>query len=100
MEPKIYFEIESPDFNLGLWGKPERIAANRVVLCTMTEFGMMNDRKMSIREYSSFIETQQMVTWTVKEELKVFMKTIPLCFSSITLPNDISIEWCRWNKIP
>ena len=92
MEPKIYFEIESPDFNLGLWGKPERIAANRVVLCTMTEFGMMNDRRMSIREYSSFIETQQMATWTVKEELKVFMKTIPLCFSSITLPNDISIE--------
>lgn len=91
MEPKIYFEIESPDFNLGLWGKPERIVANRVILCTMTEFGLVNDRRMSIREYSSFIETQQMTTGTIKEEPKVFIKTIPLCSSSTTLPNDVSI---------
>ncbi len=96
MEPKIYFERESPDFNMGIWGKPERIAANRVVLCTMTEFGIYNDRRMGIQEYSSFIETQQIVTYskllstgTIKEEPKVFMKTIPLCFSSITLPNDV-----------
>lgn len=92
MEPKIYFERESPDFNLGLWGKPERIAANSVILCTMTEFGLMNDHRMTIREYSSFIETQQMTTGTIKEESKVFIKTIPLCFTSITLPNDVSIE--------
>lgn len=99
MEPKIYFERESPDFNLGIWGKQERIAANSVILCTMTEFGVMNDRRMSIREYNAFIETQQIVTYskllstgTIKEEPKVFIKTIPLCFTSITLPNDVSIE--------
>jgi hypothetical protein len=92
MEPQIYFIRESPDFNFCIWGKPERIATNRVILCTMTEYGLCNDRRMSIREYSSFIETQQMTTGTVKEEPKVFMKTIPLCFSSTTLPNDVSIE--------
>ena len=99
MEPNIYFERESPDYNFGLWGKPERIVANRVVMCILTEFGLMNDRRMTAREYSAFIETQQMVTYskllstgTIKEEPKVFIKTIPLCFSSITLPNDISIE--------
>lgn len=95
----MYFIRESPDFNLGIWGKPERIAANRVVMCIMSEFGICNDRRMSIQEYSAFIETQQMVTYskllstgTIKEESKVFIKTIPLCFSSITLPNDVSIE--------
>lgn len=92
MEPQMYFIKESPDYNFGLWGKPERIAANRVVLCTMTEFGICNNRKMSIREYSDFIETLQMTTGTIKEESKIFMKTIPLCFSSITMPNDVSIE--------
>lgn len=92
MEPHIYFERESPDYNFGLWGKLERIAANRVVMCTLTEFGLCNDRRMNTREYNSFIETQQMVTGTIKEEPKVFIKTIPLCFSSITLPNDVSIE--------
>ena len=99
MEPNIYFERESPDYNFGLWGKPERIVANRVVMCILTEFGMTNDRRMTTREYNSFIEIQQIVTYskllspgTIKEEPKVFIKTIPLCFSSITLPNDISIE--------
>jgi hypothetical protein len=94
MEPKIYFERESPDYNFGLWRKPERIAANRVVTCILTEFGIMNDRRMTTREYSSFIETQQIVTYskmlyngTIKEDQKVFMKTIPICF--ITLPNDV-----------
>ena len=93
MEPTLYFVRESPDFNNMLEkGRIERIAANRVILCTMTEYGICNDRRMSIQEYSAFIETQQMVTGTIKEEPKVFIKTIPLCFSSITLPNDISIE--------
>lgn len=93
MEPQIYFVKESPDFNFMLEkGRIERIAANRVIICTITEYGIMNDRRMSTREYSAFIETQQMVTGTIKEEPKVFIKTIPLCFSSITLPNDISIE--------
>ena len=92
MEPQIYFINESPDFNLGIWGNHERIAANRVVICIMSEFGIMNNHIMSAREYSAFIEIQQMTTGTIKEELKVFIKTIPLCFSSITLPNDISIE--------
>lgn len=93
MEPSIYFERESPDYNFGLWGKLERVAANRVVLCAMTEFGLCNDRRMNTREYNSFIETQQMVTGTIKEEPKVFIKTIPLCFTSITLPNDVSVEY-------
>lgn len=99
MEPQIYFIRESPDYNFGLWGKPERIAANRVVMCILTEFGIMNDRRMNTREYSAFIENQQIVTYskllstgTIKEEPKAFLKTIPLCFSSVTLPNDISIE--------
>lgn len=92
MEPNIYFERESPDYNFGLWGKLERIAANRVVMCILTEFGLCNDRRMNTREYNSFIETQQMVTGTIKEEPKVFIKTIPLCFSSTTLPNDVSIK--------
>lgn len=99
MEPQIYFERESPDYNFGLWGKLERIAANRVILCVMTEFGLTNDRKMNVREYNSFIETQQIVTYSkmlftgsIRQEPKVFIKTIPLCFTSITLPNDVSIE--------
>lgn len=85
----MYFIRESPDFNLGLWGKSDRIVANRVVLCIVSEFGICNDRMMSMREYSAFIETQQMTTGIIKEESKVFIKTIPLCFSSMTLPNDV-----------
>lgn len=93
MELTLYFVRESPDFNLMLEkGRIERMTANRVILCTMTEFGLCNDRRMNTREYNSFIETRQMVTGTIKEEPKVFIKTIPLCFSSITLPNDVSIE--------
>lgn len=61
MKPKIFFERESPDFNIGLWGKPGRIVVNRVIICTMTEFGMINDRRMTMQEYSYFIETQQMI---------------------------------------
>lgn len=91
MEPQIYLVGEAPDANFGVWGKIERIAANRVVLATMTEFGMMNNRRMTAREYSSFIETQQMTTGNIKED-RVFIKTIPLCFTSITMPNEVSIE--------
>lgn len=90
MGPQMYFVKESPDFNFMLEkGRIERIAENRVIICTMTEYGICNDRRMSTREYSAFMETQQMATGTIKEGQKVFIKTIPLCFSSITLPNDV-----------
>lgn len=63
MEPQTYFIKESPDFNFILEkGRLERIAANRVIICTMTEYGLCNDRKMTVREYSDFIETQQIAT--------------------------------------
>lgn len=65
MEPQIYFVRESPDFNLMLEnGRIERMTANRVVICTMTEYGICNDRRMSAGEYSSFIKVQQMATYS------------------------------------
>lgn len=62
MNPAIYFDQESPDYNLGLWGKQERQAANRVILCLMTEYGMINNRKMQARQVSSVIKTVQFIT--------------------------------------
>lgn len=67
MEPQTYFIRESPDYNFCLWGRPERAAANRVVLCIMTEFGLCNDRRMNIPEFSEFIENIQIVTGTLDE---------------------------------
>lgn len=88
-----YFITESPDFNNMIYkGRIERIATNRVVLCIMTEFGLCNNRRMMTHEYNSFVETIQMTTGSIREESKVFLKTIPLYFTSITLPNTISIE--------
>lgn len=67
-ETPIYFETESPDFNNMIWkGLLCHIAANRCILSIMTEFGLMNDRKMSMREYSSFIENIQRTTGTNHE---------------------------------
>jgi hypothetical protein len=48
-------------------GRIERIAANRVVICTMTEFGLVNDRSMSVGEFSRFIESTQMTTGNLSE---------------------------------
>jgi hypothetical protein len=68
MEPKpIYFDKESPEFNYGLWGKPERLAANRVVLCLLTEFGLCNDAKMQAHQVNALIESLQMATGSFKE---------------------------------
>lgn len=54
------FIKESPDYNFMLLeGHIERIAANRVVLCTITEFGIMNDRRMTKRELLSFLNSIQ-----------------------------------------
>ena len=93
IEPQMYFVKENPDFNCMLEsGRIERIAANRVVLCTITEFGLMNGHRMGALEYNSFIETQQVITGSFKEESEIFMKTIPLLFASITSANDVSIE--------
>lgn len=67
MEPKpIYFDRESPDFNVGLWGKPERLAANRVILCLMTEFGLVNDTRMQAHQINVLIESLQATTGTFK----------------------------------
>lgn len=69
MEPTIYFIRESPDFNYMLEkGRMERIAANRIVLCVMSEFGLCNDRRMNIEEFSRFIETTQVTTGRLNEK--------------------------------
>ena len=67
MEPTIYFDKESPDFNYGLWGKPERLAANRVVVCLMTEYGLCNDRRMQAHQINRLIESLQTTTGSFKE---------------------------------
>jgi hypothetical protein len=67
MEQKpIYFDRESPDFNVGLWGKPERLAANRVIICIMTEFGLCNNARMQAHQVNSLIESLQATTGTFK----------------------------------
>ncbi len=68
MEPKpTYFDKESPDFNMGLWGKLERLAANRVVVCLMSEFGLCNNARMQAHQVSALIESIQTTTGTFKE---------------------------------
>jgi hypothetical protein len=57
---KIYFTKESPDWNNMIEiSKPERLAANRVVLSIMSEYGLCNDRRMSPIQFSNFIKTTQ-----------------------------------------
>ena len=77
MEPTpIYFDREVPDFNLGLYGKPERLAANRVVLCIMSEFGLCNDTRMQAHQVNVLIESLQAITGTFKEpRAKVKLKS-------------------------
>ena len=76
MEPTIYFNKESPDFNFGLCGDPKKIAANRVVLCILTEYGLCNNRKMRPHEYSAFVESVQTTTGIFKEvKLRIKPKT-------------------------
>lgn len=68
MEPRpIYFETESPDFNMGLYGKPERLAANRTVLCIISEFGLCNNARMQAHQVNALIESLQTSTGTFKE---------------------------------
>lgn len=68
MEPKpIYFVRESPDFNMVLNGKPERLAANRVVLCLITEFGICNNAKMQAYQVNDLIKSLQATTGNFKE---------------------------------
>ena len=77
MEPKpIYFDKESPDYNLGLYGKPERLAANRVILCLLTEFGLCNYARMQAYQVNDLIESLQPVTGSFKEpKTKVKLKS-------------------------
>ena len=70
MEPTVYFQTESPDYNFGLWGRPERIAANRVVLCIITEFGLCNDMRMRAQQINALIESLQTITGSFKDDKK------------------------------
>lgn len=57
--PTIYLDGESPDFNFGLNGRPERLAANRCVICIMTEWGLKYDRRMKPYQINKFMEDIQ-----------------------------------------
>lgn len=59
MNKAIYFDKESPDFNYGLYGRLDRLSANRVILCIMTEYGLCNNRRMQINQINSFIRNIQ-----------------------------------------
>lgn len=59
MSIEIYLDKESPDFNYGLWGRIERLCANRCILCLMTEFGLMNNKRMGAQEINKLIEKLQ-----------------------------------------
>jgi hypothetical protein len=70
MEPKpIYFDKESPEYNLGLYGKPERLAANRVILSMMSEYGLCNNARMQAHQVNVLIESLQAATGTFKEHI-------------------------------
>lgn len=77
MEPKpIYFDRETHDFNMGLNGKPERLAANRVVLCIMSDFGLVNNTRMQAYQLNALIESLQTATGSFKEHrAKVKLKS-------------------------
>lgn len=67
MNNLLYFEKESPDWNMFIEkGDPNKIAANRCVLSIMTEFGLCNDYSMSARQYTAFIMTTQSTTYNDK----------------------------------
>ena len=66
MEYITYFDKESPDFNYGLWGKYERLAANRVVICVMTEYGLCNNMRIHIHQINKLIESLQTTTGIFK----------------------------------
>lgn len=59
MSIAIYFDKESPDYNFGLWGKPERLSANRFIMCLMTEYGLNNDRRMQAHQINSVVKNIQ-----------------------------------------
>lgn len=82
MKPQIYLIKESPDFNFLLEnGRMDRIAANRAVLCIMTEFGLCNDRKMNAREFSNFIESIQITSG--QEQSHATIDTIEFTYNPI-----------------
>lgn len=58
----IYFDQESADFNYGLWGRPERLAANRCIVCILTEYGLINNRRMQAHQINILIESIQATT--------------------------------------
>lgn len=52
----------SPDYNYFVNGNINRIAANRVVLCIFTEYGLMNNHKPSLSEYRIVVNSIQRTT--------------------------------------
>lgn len=87
MEPTTYFINESPDYNFGLWGKPERLAANRAIVCIMTEFGLCNNRRMQAYEVNTLIESLQATTVSFKEsKSRVKLKNTYIKERHITKP--------------
>lgn len=94
MGPQTYIINESPEFDLFIEkGRMERIAVNRVVICIMTEYGLCNNRRMSIEEFSRFIEITQIATGRLnekKEDIKDVhnrkKKSIIKAIESIRLP--------------
>lgn len=59
MTSAIYFDNESPDYNYGLWGRLERLSANRCILCLMTEYGLMNNKRMQADTVNKVITNVQ-----------------------------------------
>lgn len=88
MEPKpIYFDRESPDFNMGLYGKPERLAANRVVMCLITEFGLCNNKRMQTHQVNVLIESLQATTGRFEDpKIKVKLKSSYIKKKHVTKP--------------
>jgi hypothetical protein len=57
--PTIYFDHEAPDYNYGLNGKLGRLAANRAVICLMTEWGLRYDCRMKPYQINMAMENIQ-----------------------------------------
>lgn len=72
MDIKYITVDESPDFNFCIdKGNDDRKAANRVVLCIMSEFGMMNNCKPKRYQIQEIISTVQHCVCNEKYTLKI-----------------------------
>jgi hypothetical protein len=55
MHNTIYSDNISPDYNYGIWGRLERLSANRFIICLMTEYGLMNNKRMQAHQINKLI---------------------------------------------